>query len=109
MLEAVSDLDFSASAAARGLRTTKSSLVGYLVPAINNDIFSRVAEVLEEDLRQEGVGLVIVSSGWDAEGERHGLQSLRDHRVDTLVLSTGQRPRRRDGRRCCRRSAGRSC
>lgn len=87
VLEAVSDLDFSASAAARGLRTTKSSLVGYLVPAINNDIFSRVAEVLEEDLRQEGVGLVIVSSGWNAEGERHGLQSLRDHRVDTLVLS----------------------
>ena len=87
VVEAVSDLDFSASAAARGLRTTKSSLVGYLVPAINNDIFSRVAEVLEEDLRQEGVGLVIVSSGWDAEGERHGLHSLRDHRVDTLVLS----------------------
>jgi LacI family transcriptional regulator len=87
VLEAVSDLDFSASSAARGLRTTRSFLVGYLVPAINNDIFSRVAEVLEEDLRDEGVGLVIVSSGWDAAGERHGLQSLRDHRVDTLVLS----------------------
>ena len=87
VLDAVSRLDFSASSAARGLRTTRSFLVGYLVPAINNDIFSRVAEVLEEDLRQEGVGLVIVSSGWDAEGERHGLQSLRDHRVDTLVLS----------------------
>lgn len=87
VLESVMELDFSASMAARGLRTTKSSLVGYLVPAINNDIFSRVAEVLEEDLRHEGVGLVIVSSGWDAEGERHGLQSLRDHRVDTLVLS----------------------
>jgi LacI family transcriptional regulator len=87
VLDAVSRLDFSASSAARGLRTTRSFLVGYLVPAINNDIFSRVAEVLEEDLRQEGVGLVIVSSGWDADGERHGLQSLRDHRVDTLVLS----------------------
>ncbi len=64
VLEIVARLDFRANAAARGLRTTKSSLVGLLLPAINNDVFSRVAEVIEEDLRREGVGLVIVSSGW---------------------------------------------
>jgi len=85
--EIVARLDFRANAAARGLRTTKSSLVGLLLPAINNDVFSRVAEVIEEDLRREGVGLVIVSSGWDAEGERLALEALRARRVDALVLS----------------------
>ena len=70
-----------------GLRTTKSSLVGLLLPAISNDVFSRIAEVLEEDLRHESVGLVIVSSGWDAGGERVALESLRDRRVDALVVS----------------------
>src|SRR5580693_7016956 len=87
VLEIVSQLDFRANAAARGLRTTKSSLVGLLLPAIDNDVFSRVAEVIEEDLRLEGVGLVIVSSGWDAQGELLALDSLRARRVDALVLS----------------------
>jgi LacI family transcriptional regulator len=87
VLEIVAQLDFRANAAARGLRTTKSSLVGLLLPAIDNDVFSRVAEVIEEDLRRVGVGLVIVSSGWNEEGERLALESLRARRVDALVLS----------------------
>jgi LacI family transcriptional regulator len=87
VLETVSRLDFRANAAARGLRTTKSSLVGLLLPAIDNDVFSRVAEVIEEDLRRVGIGLVIVSSGWNEEGERLALDSLRARRVDALVLS----------------------
>ena len=70
-----------------GASTTRSFLVGLLVPAISNDVFSRIAEVLEEDLRHESVGLVIVSSGWDAGGERVALESLRDRRVDALVVS----------------------
>ena len=73
VLDAVSRLDFHANEAARGLRTTRSFLVGLLVPAISNDVFSRIADVLEEDLRREGVGMVIVSSGWDAAGERLAL------------------------------------
>jgi LacI family transcriptional regulator len=87
VLDTVARLDFRANAAARGLRTTRSFLVGLLVPAIANDVFSRIAEVLEEDLRHEGVGLVIVSSGWDPAGERLALESLRDRRVDALVVS----------------------
>ena len=87
VLEIVSQLDFRANAAARGLRTTKSSLVGLLLPAIDNDVFSRVAEVIEADLRLEGVGLVIVSSGWEPAGERLALESLRARRLDALVLS----------------------
>jgi LacI family transcriptional regulator len=87
VLEIVSRLDFRANAAARGLRTTRSSLVGLLLPAIDNDVFSRVAEVIEEDLRRVHVGLVIVSSGWDVAGERLALESLRARRVDALVLS----------------------
>jgi LacI family transcriptional regulator len=87
VLDAVSRLDYRVNAAARSLRTTRSYLVGLLVPAISNDVFSRIAEVLEQELRREGVGLVIVSSGWEVAGERLALESLRARRVDALVLS----------------------
>src|SRR5438132_2192332 len=63
VLEAIRRIDYRVNAAARSLRTTRTFLVGYLVPAVSNDVFGRIAEVLEEELRQQGVGLVIASSG----------------------------------------------
>jgi LacI family transcriptional regulator len=87
VLDAVAKLDYRVNTAARSLRTTRSLLVGLLVPAISNDVFSRIAEVLEQELRRDGVGLVIVSSGWDPAGERLALESLVARRVDALVIS----------------------
>lgn len=87
VLEAIKRIDYRVNVAARSLRTTRSFLVGYLVPAVANDVFGKFAEVLEEELRNDGVGLVIASSGWEEEGERVALESLRTHRVDALVLS----------------------
>ena len=87
VLEAVRTFDYRVNAAARSLRTARSLLVGLLVPAIGNDVFGRVAEVLEEELRRHGVGVLIASSGWDAQGEAVALESLRARRVDGFVLS----------------------
>jgi len=87
VLEAMKRIDYHVNTAARSLRTTRTFLVGYLVPAVANDIFGKFAEVLEEELRHDGVGLVIASSGWEKEGERVALESLRARRVDALVLS----------------------
>jgi LacI family transcriptional regulator len=87
VLDAVALLDYRVNVAARSLRTAKSSLVGLLVPAISNDVFGRIAEVLEEDLRREGTGLTIMSSGWSADGEELALEMLRTRGLDAVVLS----------------------
>jgi LacI family transcriptional regulator, galactose operon repressor len=89
VLETIKRIDYRVNAAARSLRTTRSFLVGYLVPAVSNDVFGKFAEVLEEELRRDGVGLVIATSGWHPEGERLALESLRARQVDALVLSLG--------------------
>jgi LacI family transcriptional regulator len=87
VLAAMDELGYQVNVSARSLRTAKSSLVGLLVPAISNDVFGRIAEALEEDLRHDGIGLLIMSSGWSAEGERLALESFRARRVDALVAS----------------------
>jgi LacI family transcriptional regulator len=87
VLDAVRKIDYRVNVTARSLRTTRTSLVGLLVPAIVDDVFGRIAEGIEEELRRDDVGLVIASSGWNSEGERVGLESLRQRRVDALVLS----------------------
>ena len=87
VLDAVRQIDYRVNVTARSLRTTRTSLVGLLVPAIVDDVFGRIAEGIEEELRRDDIGLVIASSGWNSEGERVGLESLRQRRVDALVLS----------------------
>jgi LacI family transcriptional regulator len=87
VLDAVRRIDYRVNVTARSLRTTRTSLVGLLVPAIANDVFGRIAEGIEEELRRDDVGLVIASSGWTVAGERVGLESLRQRRADALVLS----------------------
>src|SRR5690242_600376 len=57
VLEAIRQIDYRVNTSARSLRTTRTFLVGLLVPAIHNDVFGRIAEVLEQDLRRDGVGL----------------------------------------------------
>jgi LacI family transcriptional regulator len=87
VLEAVDRLDYRVNVAARSLRTARSSLVGLLVPAISNDVFGRIAEVLEEDLRRDGTGLTIMSSGWASEGESLALEMLGARGLDAVVAS----------------------
>jgi LacI family transcriptional regulator len=87
VLDAVRQIDYRVNVSARSLRTTRTSLVGLLVPAIVDDVFGRIAEGIEEGLRRDDIGLVIASAGWNAAGERVGLESLRQRRADALVLS----------------------
>lgn len=87
VLEAISRTDFRANAAARALRTDRSSLVGLLIPGIRHVFYSTIAEVLERDLRAEGISLLIASSGGLAEGELLAINSLRSHGADAFVVS----------------------
>ena len=58
------------------------------MPAVANDIFGKFAEVLEEELRHGGVGLVIASSGWEKDGEVVALESLRARGVDAFQAAS---------------------
>jgi LacI family transcriptional regulator len=87
VLDAVDQMDYRVNVAARSLRTARSSLVGLLVPAISNDVFGRIAEVLEEELRREGTGVTIMSSGWSPAGESLALEMLRSRGLDAVVAS----------------------
>lgn len=85
--DAISRLDFRVNLAARSLRTTRTALVGLLVPTIDNEVFGRIAQRLDTELSEHGAALIIGTSGWDREAELRALRSLRSRGVDALVLS----------------------
>jgi LacI family transcriptional regulator len=85
--QAMKSLGFRVNLAARSLRTTRSALVGLLVPTIDNEIFGRVAQTLTTELANSSIGLVISTSNWDSRAELRALQSLASRGVDALALS----------------------
>ncbi len=87
VLHAIDSLDFRANRAAQSLRTSKSALVGLLVPAIDHDVFARVAERLDADLGDLGIGLMITSSQWDPRRDLRALEALCARSVDALIVS----------------------
>src|ERR1700677_2119156 len=82
VMEAIRKHDFQLNAAARSLRTKRSALVGLLIPGIRHIFYSTIAEVLERDLRAQGISLLIATSGGVADGELLALNSLRSHGAD---------------------------
>ncbi len=88
VMEAIRKHDYQLNAAARALRTKRSALGGpSLVPGIRHIFYSTIAEVLEKDLRAQGISLLIATSGGSADGELLALNSLRSHGADAYVLS----------------------
>jgi LacI family transcriptional regulator len=85
--KAMKSLGFQVNLAARSLRTTRSALVGLLVPTIDNEIFGRVAQTLTTELAGSDVGLVISTSNWDSGAELRALRALAARGVDALALS----------------------
>jgi LacI family transcriptional regulator len=87
VLSAADRLGYRRNKAAASLRTSRSSLVGLIVPAINHEIFAELAERLEEDLGERNIGLAITSSAWSTDRELSAIDDLEEHGVDALVLS----------------------
>lgn len=87
VLEAIARHDYQLNAAARALRTERSRLVGLVVPGMRHVFYSTIAEVLERELRREGISLLIACSGGLADGELLAIGALRSHAADAFVLS----------------------
>jgi LacI family transcriptional regulator len=87
VLETMNKLDFQLNAAARSLRANRTHLVGLLMPHIVHVFYSTTAEVLEHELRKEGMSLLIANSGGLVEGEINAINSLRSHGAEALILS----------------------
>jgi LacI family transcriptional regulator len=86
VLAAVSDLGFQINHAARSLRTSRTGLIGFLVPVIS--IFGLIVEVLDAELAVDGFSILLTSSRRRApERDRENIEVLAGRGVDALVLA----------------------
>jgi LacI family transcriptional regulator len=86
VLEAIDRLGFQVNQAARSLRTSRTGLIGVLVPVIS--VFGRIVEELDRDLADAGVSMLLTASRRrQPERDIESIEILVGRGVDALVLA----------------------
>ena len=83
---AISSLGYTPNFGARALATNRSDTFGAVIPTMENAIFARGIQALQEELTQSGVTLLVATSGYDPEREEDQIQTFLGRGVDGLVL-----------------------
>ena len=71
---------------ARGLRSSRSGLIGLMLPVHDNRYFSSMAQTFEAHVRKRGQCPIVVSSSRDPEEERQTAETLVSYSIDELFI-----------------------
>jgi LacI family fructose operon transcriptional repressor len=71
---------------AQGLRSSRSGLVGLMLPVYDNRYFSSMAQTFEAHVRQRGQCPIVVSSSRDPQEERETAENLISYSIDELFI-----------------------
>jgi LacI family transcriptional regulator len=81
-------LDYRPSPLARSLRTRRSHTVGLVVPTVTHSFYAAVTNGAQSVLEEHGYRLILVDSGDNAQAVTRAVQTLLDHEVDGVLMST---------------------
>ena len=85
--QAIAELNFIPSAAARAINSGHSRIFGALIPTLDNDIFAQTINGMEARLADFGYSLVVATTGEDPEAEARKARELLDIGVEGLFLT----------------------
>jgi LacI family transcriptional regulator len=88
VVRAAEALDYRPSPLARSLRTRRSHTVGLVVPTVSHSFYAAVTNGAQSVLEEHGWRLILVDSGDNAEAVSRAVQTLLDHEVDGVLMST---------------------
>jgi LacI family transcriptional regulator len=91
---AAADLGYIANSGARLMRLGKSSVIGLIVPDVENPFYSTAAKVMADSCAAEGFQLLLAVSEDDPLQEQHHVQALRETRAAGVAIALTANPRR---------------
>jgi len=77
---------YKANRQAQGLRSSRSGLIGLLLPLYDNRFFSAMAQAFEAQVRRRGLCPVVVSANRDPEEERATISTLISYSIESLFI-----------------------
>ncbi len=82
------EMGYLPSAAARGLKTNRSRVLGVIVSRIDNPYFGEVVQGIEDALQDTGYSIFVASSNLDCDNEKTIVQAFCEHRVDGVIIGS---------------------
>lgn len=91
ILEIAEARGFRPNRIAAGLRTSRSGLVGVVLPDIANPVFPPILAGIESVLAGQGYVPIVVNAGRDKDRQRFVIDQMVGRQVEGLVLATAER------------------
>jgi len=88
VLQAIAELDYRPSAAARALVTRSRRLIGFLLSDVTNPAYPEMVEVVTALARQKGFMLLLCNTGRDSVEEERYLDLLIEQQADGVIISS---------------------
>jgi DNA-binding LacI/PurR family transcriptional regulator len=77
------------STAARSLKTNRSQALGVIVSKIDDPFHSEILQGIEEIAQERGYSMIMAASQRDPEREKDIVRSMRERRVDGVIICSG--------------------
>ncbi len=83
-----SEMGYTRSPMASGLRTGRSFTIGVIIPDLSNPMFPPIVRGIERTLEAEGYIAILADSDNSRKSERAIFDSMKSRRIDGLILAT---------------------
>jgi DNA-binding LacI/PurR family transcriptional regulator len=93
--DAAAALGYIRNAGAGMMRGTRSKMVGFVAPDVQNDFYATVTKTLAESCTEAGMQLVLAVSEDDSELELRKVRALREARVAGIIITPTASPLRK--------------
>ncbi|WP_261841280.1 LacI family DNA-binding transcriptional regulator [Aliamphritea ceti] len=87
VMAAAKQLNYVPNSAARSLTMNRSYTIGIVIPTIDNSIFARFIDAIEQSLATQGYGLIVATCGFDRHSESQRVEELLKMGIEGLILS----------------------
>jgi len=82
----VDELGYTPHFGGRALASNRTNTIGAIIPTMENAIFARGLQALQEALAEAGVMLLVASTGYDPDRELQQVRALLARGVDGIML-----------------------
>ncbi len=88
VLQAIAELDYRPSAAARGMVTRSRRLIAFLLSDFTNPAYPEMVEAVTELARQKGFMLLLCNTGRNSGEEDRNLNLIIEQQADGVIISS---------------------
>ena len=89
VLKTIQQLNYRPNALARGVATSRSGMIGVVVPDVSNFFYPKLIRGITDCMDGKGYSVIIGNSDYDPKREAEQLLSMIDKRVDGIMLCSG--------------------